>query len=284
VAPLNTASEGHTATLLQNGKMLVVGGGNTSLQLFDAAAGSWTTLLPVLASPLRFHTATLLPSGKVLIAGGADLTGNTKISTYVFDPAGPTLTAGPDLTVARDSHTATLLGNGKVLIAGGHTSADGSTYTVNSTVDLYDPSGAGSGTIAAAAPMTEARFGHEATLLSDGRVLVAGGSAANDTSISSLLTSAEIYNPAALPTPSWSSVSTADDLTDARRSFTMTPLNDGWPLAAGGFGDAVTQLTSSELFDPGINPPTSPKFDGGASMGPAARGIARHCCLTVASS
>jgi hypothetical protein len=61
----------------------------------DAAAGSWTTLLPVLASPLQLpHGDAVAVQAEMLIAGSAR-PHQYKISTYVFDPAGPTLTAGP---------------------------------------------------------------------------------------------------------------------------------------------------------------------------------------------
>jgi hypothetical protein len=217
-----------------------------------------TTPTGTLASPLRFHTATVLPSGKVFIAGGVDSgTGTTQSATYVFDPSDQSLTPGPNLSVARESHTATLLAGGKVLIAGGRTS--GAPYVVQKSADIYDPS---TGMISMAAPMNGARFGHEATLLQtpllqNGKVLVAGGSTATDNTIGSLLGTAEIYDPTA---DSWTVVATG--LTDARRSFTITTLNDGWPLAAGGFGNAPNpQLTSSETFDAGAG-----MFDVNGSM------------------
>ena len=59
---------GHTATLLRTGKVLVAGGGTAAVELFDPASGSWS-LAPPLAQPRSFHTATLLPWGRVLVAG-----------------------------------------------------------------------------------------------------------------------------------------------------------------------------------------------------------------------
>ncbi len=70
---LNTARSSHTATLLPNGKVLIVGGyssGQTaSAELYDSATGTWTPT-GTLAAARNSHTATLLPSGKVLVAGG----------------------------------------------------------------------------------------------------------------------------------------------------------------------------------------------------------------------
>jgi hypothetical protein len=66
--------DGHTATLLPSGKVLVAGGfGNTgylgSAELYDPATGLWT-VTGSMGRPRELHTATLLPSGKVLVAGG----------------------------------------------------------------------------------------------------------------------------------------------------------------------------------------------------------------------
>src|SRR5262245_7501192 len=70
VAPLTSPREGHTATILPNGKVLVAGGNpNATAELYDPTTGTWTPTLPM-ASPRRDHTATLLPNGKVLIVGG----------------------------------------------------------------------------------------------------------------------------------------------------------------------------------------------------------------------
>src|SRR5205823_1767822 len=70
---LNTARDGHTATLLQDGKVMVVAGdvSGTSAELYDPATGTWSP-----TGSLNFsrhaYTATLLLNGKVLVAGGAD--------------------------------------------------------------------------------------------------------------------------------------------------------------------------------------------------------------------
>ena len=78
---LSTARSGYTATLLQNGKVLVAGGYNStdgvlaSAELYDPATGDWTAT-GSLATARRFHTATLLPNGKVLVAAGFDNNAN----------------------------------------------------------------------------------------------------------------------------------------------------------------------------------------------------------------
>src|SRR4051794_16000053 len=73
-----TSRDGHTATWLQTGQLLVAGGedGNYTLasaELFDPATFQWTATGSMQTSRI-FHTATLLPSGKVLVAGGRTIT------------------------------------------------------------------------------------------------------------------------------------------------------------------------------------------------------------------
>ena len=65
--------EGHTATLLTDGRVLVVGGGavnSASSEIYDPAAGSWTSTGGMTVARPRMHSATLLPDGRVLVVGG----------------------------------------------------------------------------------------------------------------------------------------------------------------------------------------------------------------------
>jgi hypothetical protein len=163
VAPVSNA----TATLLSNGKVLVVAG--SIAQLYDPVSGTWSAT-GGLATARYAHTATLLSSGKVLVAGGSN--GPTLeaglSSAELYDPVAGTWSSTGSLITARYSHTATLLPNGTVLMAGG--------YDLNliplASAELYDPV---AGTWSATGSLLMGRVLHTASLLPNGVVLVAGG-------------------------------------------------------------------------------------------------------------
>jgi len=233
---LATARYSHTATLLPNGHVLIVGGDHSlggdyqaSAELYDPASGNWTGTGSLTTARVN-HTATLLSNGKVLVAGGRDLTFNPSTSAELYDPASGTWAATGSLTTARVYHTATLLSNGKVLVAeGGVASAA-----------LYDPA---SGTWAAAGNLADLRYGHTATLLPNGNVLVAGGNGGNP---AGSLVSAELYDSA---NGTWT---VTGSLGAARDSHTATLLPNGKVLIGAGGSDTSGVLTSAELY---VQPP-----------------------------
>src|SRR5690349_6723749 len=126
------------------------------------------------------QTATLLPSGKVLVAGGLRHIPSPYGGFYInvswgsaelYDPAAGLWSSCGSLVTSRVDHTATLLPNGKVLVAGGYFD-DGEINGRLASAELYDPAtGAWSSTGSLSAP----RRGATATLLPNGKVLVAGG-------------------------------------------------------------------------------------------------------------
>jgi hypothetical protein len=196
---MRTARDSHAASRLRDGRVLVTGGIGTggplqSAELYDPISERWTTD-PSTASPMlhaRYsHTSTLLPSGRVLIAGGFDSSGSLS-STELYDPPANFWLPGVSMATPRGLHTATALPDGEVLVAGGENLSSGVPQAVNAA-EIYNPY---LDTWLSAGTMNGARYAHTATLLSDGRVLVAGG-------ISSLtpLSSAVIYTPQLLPTP-----------------------------------------------------------------------------------
>jgi N-acetylneuraminic acid mutarotase len=203
-----------------------------------------------MAGPRFAHTATLLPSGKVLLAGGSDLTPSvpptlkSDATAELYDPATGRWSSTGSMTVARTGHTATLLPNGKVLVTGGDPASGGSAPGATSSAELYDPA---TGSWSVTGSMTFPRIYHTATLLPNGKVLVAGGSSAGPafagTVQSAATTAAELYDPA---TGSWRSTGS---MATARFSHTATLLPGGKVLVAGGYiGSGTT--AEAELYDP----------------------------------
>jgi hypothetical protein len=236
------ARAGHKATLLPNGKVLVEGGQDSSgailltSELFDPAGGTWTPT-GSLADFRADHTATLLTNGKVLVTGGLVVRpGDSSLRTAeVYDSAKETWTATGSLTIGRGLHTATVLPDGRVLVAGGYY-VNGSYGSLAST-EIYDPA---SGTWALTGDLITKRHVHTATLLPDGKVLVAGG---NYGSVGGpTLSSAELFDVA---TGAWTDTGS---LTTGRQSHTATLLPSGKVLVAGGFNGGP--LGSAELYDP----------------------------------
>jgi deoxycytidylate deaminase len=175
---LRTARTGHTATLLNDGRVLVAGGCNnlqssevfcnnflSSAEIYDPGTRTFT-LVQSMATARRGHTATLLPDGRVLISGGVDGAG-ALASAEIYNPETGLFTATGDMTGVRTGHTAALLPDGKVLIAGGKSDR----YLAAG--EIYDPA---AGTFSPlVSTMSTSRAGHSATVLAGGRVLLAGG-------------------------------------------------------------------------------------------------------------
>ena len=192
--PLTTARVGATATLLPNGKVLILGGtadghvGLASAELYDPATGTWAVTGSMTTGRL-YHTATLLPSGKVLAAAGYhDQFGVKSIaSAELYDSTNGTWTATSALTSARHAHTATLLPNGTVLVTGGSSNEAAEI----ASAELYNPAG---GAWTTATGLLTARHQHTATLLPNGKVLIAAG--ITNAAADYVTSSAELYDAA----------------------------------------------------------------------------------------
>ncbi len=158
----------HAAILLPSGKVLVVSGTDTSADLYDPATG---TFVPT-GAMLLLHgidlSGTLLNNGKVLILGGR----TSPSAAELYDPvSGQFIATGAPTLPHGAYHSATLLSDGRVLIIGGNVTA-GFANGPNSGAEVYAPQ---AGTFAPTGAMAFDRNSHTASLLSDGRVLVAGG-------------------------------------------------------------------------------------------------------------
>jgi hypothetical protein len=203
--------------------------------VFDPVSGGWSDT-GSLNTPRELHTATLLPNGNVLVAGGES--GNVLQSTELYNPATGKWTTVAFMRDAREDHTATLLPNGKVLVTGGDNLSPFPNYL--SSAEVYDPILKSWSQIAS---MSSPRTYHTATLLPNGKVLVAGGY----TGGSNFLGSAETYDPS-IPTASWKPAGT---MTTTRIGHAATLLEDGHVLLTGGH-NAIT-LASAEVFEVGLS-------------------------------
>jgi N-acetylneuraminic acid mutarotase len=243
-ASMATPRAAHTATLLNDGDVLIAGGGNTttlsSAELYDPAANVWSPAASM-ATARQDHTATLLNNGMVLIVGGSDNNTVPLASAELYDPVKNAWSSAGSMATPRDSFTATLLGNGDVLVTGGGDLSNPSNPIGLSSAELYDPS---KNTWSAAASMSAARIGNTATLLGNGKVLVTGGYTGG--ALGSLLASVELYDPAA---NTWSPVAS---MAIPRFAAAATLLADGKVLVTGGLS-LTGVVTSAELYDPASN-------------------------------
>jgi len=226
---LNTARAFHTATLLPNGKVLVLGGAEDnasrervdSAELYDPATGTWSITGNL--NTAGGGTATLLTDGKVLVAGGFNNTQRASLtSAELYDPATGTWSITGNLNTARNAHTATLLSDGKVLVAGGYNRA------ALTSAELFDPA---TGTWSITGNLNTAD-GFTATLLPNGKVLVTG------------YNSAELYDPA---TGTWS---ITGNLNAFRTDYTATLLPSGKVMVAAGCDENYHTILPAELYDP----------------------------------
>jgi WD40 repeat protein len=219
---MSTEHEYSTATRLEDGRVLVAGGDDLSgllatAEIYDPATGKFSPT-GSMASPREFDTATLLPDGRVLILGGIGKAGYLT-SAELYDPTtGKFSSAGKTLAPLGEGDTTTLLPDGQVLVAGG----DGSSAQAQPTAaaEVYDPA---SGRFSPTDSMMTPRAFHTATLLADGRVLLAGGE--NDGGFNS---SAELYDPSS------GTFSPTGSMSSARQNQVATLLADGRVLVAGG--------------------------------------------------
>jgi hypothetical protein len=237
-----TPRSGHTATLLHDGRVLVVGGDASivtdggpggyvylaSAELYDPSSG---TFVPSgsLATGRAAHTATSLADGQVLVAGGL----NAAVAVThaeLYNPATGTFGVIGETWPTRSGHTATLLGDGRVLLVGGGDSPEAA-----ASAALYDPA---TGSLTNAEPIRVlVGDGHTATLLPNGKVLIAGGREASS--------SAELFDPVG------GAFKAVGAMTTARAFHTATLLPDGKVLLAGANnynGASFPGIATAEIY------------------------------------
>lgn len=181
------------------------------------------------------HNAVRLKDNKVLIFGGVDpYYKESNPPPEIYNPLDNTFTKTAGV-MNRDRlwPASILLPNGKVLITGGSRVVnDYSDFPNNNTAEIYDPV---TGLFSLTGNMNFPRYGHTATLLPNGKVLITGG-----WGVTGVLSSAEIYDPDA------GKFTITGPMSVGRAMHVATPLPDGDVLITGG-----TDQTTTEIYNPG---------------------------------
>jgi WD40 repeat protein len=233
----------HQSVPVSGGRVLIIGGGSWEdpvsftykVELYNPTSGV-SLLTGGLDTARGSFSATLLKDGRVLVVGGYNATEKWVASAEIYDPVSGAWSLNQPLYNHGTGHTATLLVDGRVLLVGG-CAGDGVPGRSNRT-ELFDPA---TNSWADAGILSQSRCGHIAALLTNGRVLVAGGENGEST-----LSSSEVFDPV---TGHWSPTS---DLNVARSEAVTVQLRDGRVMVTGGLsrvsGNLVT-LNAVEIFD-----------------------------------
>jgi hypothetical protein len=229
----------HTATLLPDGSVLIVGG-NDSVNAFDSAeifhpeTQNFTAVSDTMAKSRFAHSITSFYKNqefRLLIAGGSNRQKALDSATFFnpdsfdfgrFDP----ISGSEEDTLAygRMSHTATLTPGNMIALIGGFTGAPTAGFRI-ADIELFDIA---AGEFLEMNPLATPRSDHLGALLGDGTILLAGGIGNG----SVILSDSEIFDPIA------NIVSSAPPLNQARMTARLTILDDGRIFVAGGNGSA----------------------------------------------
>lgn len=239
---MSTLRANETATLLPQGRVLIAGGAvdnstwTDTTDIFDPVSRT-ITAGPHMSNQREGATAKLLSNGLVLIAGGRD-GGGTLNTVDLYDPANKSITPGPPMNVARYDSAAVILPNGNLMMFGGF-GAVTQAQPLDST-EIYSPS---LNKWAASPPtMMDARGGAQATRLSNGNVLITGGTNAT----TGVLNTTEIYNPVNR------TFTAGPDMNDPRKFHAQMRLANGQVLIAGGYSDntGTAVLDTTDIYHP----------------------------------
>ena len=229
-----------TAVRLTDGRVLVAGGGDGNVALsgtdvFNPTSNTWASA-GAMNEARRGNETVLLKDGRVLTAGG--LQGATVLaSAEIWNPAMSTWTLTAPMHTARLNQILVGLPDGKVLAAGGLVSASSTT----SSAEVYDPA-ANTWTVVPGG-MLQSRSDAGSALLTGGRVLIAGGYSQTTGSTPSPLSETELFDPAA------NLFVRGPSMVNQRADLTLTLLQNGEVLAAGGFSSSAV-LNTAERYDP----------------------------------
>ena len=253
--------------LLADGRVLAAAKADSAVS--SRGDNSWTAITPRKYDVGGGRLLALQDGSALLIGGSPSTFANNPYAptrqVVRFDPSTATWITKKDMPDSRGGHTLTTLGDGTVLVVGGSGGSLSPRQPVETVAKVarYDPA---TDSWSALAPLAQGRYGHSATLLADGRVLVVGGAfskTVNSENVGSeALNSAELYNPA---TNTWQTVA---PLSRTRSGHKATLLLDGTVLIIG--GDSGTGSTTAERYNPQTNTWTSAATLGAYRVGFAA--------------
>ncbi len=249
----------HTATLLADGQVIVMGGEDASgapldsVERFDPVSETWSELVS-LPEPRANHTTTLLEDGRLLVVGGGRSNQNGSPSpqdvlatAVLYDPLSGVVAEIP-LGGPRAGHESFRLPNGDVVIAGGSNDQVGSDCTsvpdcqygkAIASVERFDVA---TESWSALDDLAGPRILFGVAPLEPGSLLLVGG--ASDTAS---LSRVERYDPA------MGAFVLAAPLENARLRPTVVALGDGRVLAAAGKIANVGPVGVTELYDPALD-------------------------------
>lgn len=233
---MNEARQYHTATLLNNGTVLVAGGSSNTAEIYDPGTGTWRYTLHPMNYARYAHTAVKLLDGRVLIAGGA----GSVLPAEIFDPNTEQFTLTSPMNGMHGFSPGILFPDNRVLIVTGSL-ADLALYPSGGVSEIYDPS-KNTWTVVPSIPVGYSQMAGLG--LPDGTALAFGG-------YDGFTVSADPY--VERYSPDSNSVIAMANMVISRLQETVTPLPDGKVLIVGGT-DASYSLSSTELYDPTANP------------------------------
>ncbi len=237
---LNVPRTQHAASLLPDGRVLATGGipaDASTAEVYDYQTGTWT-LLPNYPATLISHTSTVLTNGQILLAGGWAI---PPPPALLFVPPSNSFVLTESAVQCRENHTATVLPDGRVLIAGG---GYGSGYpTVHASADFFN---AATAQFSDAGRMVDARATHTASLLTNGTVLLVGGT------LNQVAVTTEIFDPVS------GSFTPAASLQQPRLRHTATTLPDGRILISGTFTSLQPNGTPAPVPRSSSTPASTP--------------------------
>ena len=240
-------SMSETATVLNNGNVLVTGGyylavgiekSLNSCEIYNVGTGKWN-ITDSLKIDRFSHTATKLLDGRVLVAGGFSRTKKNLTDCEIYDPNTGKWTEAAPLNIGRYEHSATLLPDGKVLIMGGEDNSPTNSWL--NSCELYDPV---QNTWTVVDSLIVPHSLHSALLLKNGLVLIAGGG--YDSNVW------ELYNPG-----NFTNVYMGYFPSDTTSLSLINLLPNGKVLAAGGFTwtngnlPLLSAAKACYIYDPG---------------------------------